>query len=222
MKAKRLSHDELEQYPIGHEEAWPVGEHRVSTFDLAVGADRLIGHLPARPSLLYVDPPWGAGLATGFRTKAGVGGKADFPALMRTLGRVVVTANAAVSVVEQGDRWVAQMLAAFREAGVGAPFHTVPGTYAKTRPMTYVIIATDAYVAEMVGGALRGVNDDVSPGVVMDALGLRPGEVVFDPMCGRGRTAGHAVQRGLRFVGNELAPYRAASTIAVLNGAPTP
>jgi len=220
MTKNALSKEALKRYPIGKAETQSVGPHTLSTFDFENGEDysrlaKLI--LPASFDLVYVDPPWGPGLASGYRTKAEMENrKADYATLRRRLVTVILSTGAPF-VLEMGDNWVGDWMQAFQHiADLPIALFETKGTYYKKHPMTY-IVGKAGNNARAILDALRGANDDASPGLVMDALKLQPGSVVFDPMCGRGCTARHAVKRGLTFVGNELAPYRAAATLEILS-----
>jgi hypothetical protein len=223
MTKNALNRDALARYPVDYGTATRVGPHTLTTYDFE-NTDHyaaLLSLAQAEPiSLVYVDPPYGPGLASGYRTKAEMQErKADYAKLRRRLVALTLDTGAPF-VIEMGNKWVEDWIADIVRLANNPrmPVTTASGTYYGKHPMTY-IVGNAGNTTFDIARALTGVNDDASPGNVMDTLRLHSAALVFDPMCGRGCTARHATQRGLRFLGNELAPYRAAATLELLHNA---
>ncbi len=216
MSSKRLSRVALAEYPLDYDGVYRASPHQLSTFDLSKDSERFMAVAPTKPGLIYVDPPWGAALASGFRTKAGVvGQKADWPALVRELARILVWAGSP-AVVEMGMRWVDQVVALFQEFSAMADISTVLGVGAGKSRMCYIIVAAQPEHHAALSKVLRDRSGIHTPGLAMDAVFSGRQGVVMDPMCGRGLTAEYALAKGHVFIGNELAPYRAAATYKLL------
>ncbi len=216
----RLSRAALERFPVTPGSEHWIGPHLVTCYDLETHHDQVVRAAnslpPAPPALLYTDPPWGQANASSFRRKADLEGAANYVAFRRALCRIIAELGAP-AVVEMGLRWVNDWR--YELQNLGCPVvHVVQGTYYRTKPMAYIIVAPRP-LAHRLGAALTGVDDDRSPGYAIDTVAPPPGSVIFDPCCGRGLTARYTVSRGHHFLGNELAPYRAAATLAFLDEA---
>lgn len=59
-------------FPVEPGQEWRQGRHTWICADIMADDARVRGHLD-EVTLVYTDPPWGQGLANGFRTKAGLG-----------------------------------------------------------------------------------------------------------------------------------------------------
>lgn len=206
------------RFPVKYGEIWTAGPITVACFDLALlDVSRLIrvfGH----PDLVYCDPPWNAGNARTFRTKAGVDGErgsaVDFDNLISRVWAVVAQSRSG-GVVEMGN----QKVLAAQELAVhaGIPTEVASGTYYRTKPMKYLVALgerTGAVVA-----ALAGLDDEKAPPVVLGHVLKAKGSTVVDPCTGRGLSAVSAADAGHKFWGVELNPYRVSVTMRKLEDA---
>lgn len=81
-----------EDYPIGVNEGWAVGEHLFICADIHTGSGQAtLAHFMDTADYAYVDPPWTQGVFQGFYTKAGPGATLFDPCAGRGL-----TAKAAI------------------------------------------------------------------------------------------------------------------------------
>lgn len=210
-------------YPVAFGDVWRVGVHTVICGDIEAEAwlPALRRHaLPAgAPALTYTDPPWGAALATGFRTKAGMPRRVVYDDFLRLLAdRVAVVGSGGAAFVEQGRDWQAQTADAFTERGFVA-VRALPAaiTYYRRSPATLTAFMPagapgDArLLAQDALDACEGRDDADTPGVVLSRY---PAGVVFDPCLGQGLTLIAAAATGHACVGVELNPRRMAVALA--------
>ena len=201
-------------FDVRQGQTWKADSHQMTCADiLAVDDDDIadLTGLSDRP-MLYCDPPWNAGNARSFRTKAGVDGKqgqaVDFMAIYR---RVIVLMNrcALGGVIEAGIRQAPGIAEEIRTIS-GRLASLVPGTYYRRAPMMYLVATVRA---EEVAAVLSGMDDEDAPRAVIRLL--RP-TVVVDPCFGRGLTAVSCAAEGVTFRGMELNPYRVSVTLRKL------
>ena len=199
------------EYPVKPGETWTVGsEATLICGDLM--EDWILSRLVTeQPDLIYCDPPWGAALASGFRTKAGVGGKANYPKLLVRVF-ILVRRLGVPSYFENGVKWTELMRNIAQQQSV-IPHTTWDITYYKKHAAT--LTAFDFHPATELPD-YTGMDDDFTPGLAIDTHTKR-GDLVLDPMTGRGLTAVSAIERSRRFVGSELSPYRASVTLRKLS-----
>lgn len=165
----------------------------------------------------YTDPPWGAGNARSFRTKAGLDGDkgrpVDFAALIQ---RVIFCLTWAVP---NGPVWVEMGRATAddveRRLKQSWPITEVwPITYYNKNPCSLIRAAVSG--PGMGAGGPGGMDDAVTPAFAI-ARDSAPGDRVYDPCTGRGLTAVSAAQHGRVFRGSELNPRRLSVTLAKLH-----
>lgn len=208
--------DEGRAFPVKVNEVWAVGKHLFSCTDLMAsrGFDEVLsGHLP-HPTLLYCDPPWGQSLVNSFRTKAG-------------LGRATYRWEELYARIAQlgHDRglpvWVEGSKIGSRDGA------KIPGVLAKNLGgQGFAGYAEVTYYRKNVSGLyysgtsapsprlfsrLTGMDDDDTPGTVMEAYGQSG--VVMDPCAGRGVTSREAERVGWASVNNELNPLRVSAAL---------
>ncbi len=203
-------------------DVWQVGPHRVACLDLedepraAAWMHWVEREAPPR-GVCFVDPPWGANLARGYRTKAGLDGAkgrpVDYPALLR---RIIAAMGWAAPTrpawVEIGGAQAGLALELLAE--VGWPVRdSWPAVYANNKPCTIIRAATHGAPLGIAGPA--GQRDDFLPAFAI-ARDSAPGECVYDPCTGRGLTAVSAAGAGRVFYGSELNPRRVSVTLAKL------
>jgi hypothetical protein len=215
------------RFPVAVGDVWQAEDATGAAHAILACGDLQLGSWQAahraagepRISLLYADPPWGAGNAKTFRTKAGLNdGPVDFPALVQAIA--VIADLAAEWVIEMGGRQAAQTSAILEDV-TGRSIHAyrggwgrkaVPGAVqrgeAEYSKMQYLTTSTRAE-------CLDGVCDDYTPPLAIEAL-TQPGQWVTDCCTGRGLTPRSALKLGRRFVGSELNPRRMAITLQKL------
>ena len=200
--------DAGDRIPVRTGDVWAVGEHIFMCGDAETNALGDFGRLlPNAPELVYVDPPWGPGNATGFRRKAAYEGKANYFQLLRSLAEFCQSCTGSV-FVEMGLRWQSHLTAAMAQAG-GSRRNVWETTYYRRSPATlhrYTFTQDPGW-----GLDLSGMDDEVLPAYVLGAL---TGEMlVVDPMMGQGLVAVEAIRAGHLFYGFELHPRRTAVAI---------
>jgi hypothetical protein len=167
------------------------------------------------PTLVYVDPPYNAGLARGYRTKAGVdngpGRSVDmsdlwqaalWPAVERGLTAYVETSSTQQTALEAAINWMAGEVTG--RWGI---------TYYRKHPSA--LIAADFNpIPSYDHPDLHGMDDEHTP---LAVLTFHPAGVVLDPCAGRGLTARSAHTAGWSSVSHELSPFRMAEAIHSLH-----
>jgi hypothetical protein len=166
----------------------------------------------ARDVLVYCDPPWSAGNAASFRTKAGMRRKVDFGYFLHRLVQLFAAQHGPV-FCEMGRENLGLLHELLSEHG-GDHLHWWPITYYGKQPavLTYADfghLGNPRYDPS-------GMDDDDLPLWVAQRW---PQRVVLDPCCGRGTTALGAHRAHKRFVGCELHPRRMAVTLDKLREA---
>ena len=198
--------DAWEEFPIRPGEVWVSGGSAVTVGDMTSRevVDGLLGNMTAGPDLTYTDPPWGQGKLSAFYTKANLSGPPSWAAFCERLVALCKAVTPRWAFVETGIRWEAEVLAEAERQGatVLASWGT---TYYRKHPGR--LLAWTYTGAVLPDVDLTGVDDDLTPGAVMNAVDCN---VVFDPCCGRGLTAETAWKQDREFVGIELNPRRAA------------
>lgn len=232
----RYKDDHWEDYRVRPGEVWRVGDAVIGCYDFDQGDDwRALIDAYGYADAVYVDPPRGPGLATGFRTKAAAGGRVNWPAFVDRLAHVATTVTYGPVWCQMGHRWEQEVIDAFARHGrthvrtytVGSSF-TRPGVAPpKDNPRTCALIhftGTGAERTLMIAGnvivGLDGLDDAYTPAKVIENV-VRPGGIVADLCTGLGRTPHAALTLGRRYYGMELHPRRVSAalhTLAVLTG----
>jgi hypothetical protein len=179
------------------------------SFRLAIGAltpgraDMVLAG--EKPHVIYSDPPWGPGNLMYWRTQNGERKRPSWPDFLGTLCDVLRTAMSAQThvFVEMGTRWVDELAAAMAKRGL--PERT-RWTVAYGKPQRPNVLW---YAGPGVSCEPSGMSGEAMTTHALTAV-ARPGELVFDPCCGKGMTARCALRLGMRFAGVELNPKRAA------------
>lgn len=207
-----------DSFPIAPGEVWAVDRHLFVCAD----AERqeqpwtLAGVRTETIAFVYADPPYSAGIARSYRTKAGVdGGKGapvDYPNLIQQFV-AAARLNETVAYVESGVKTVDQVADACQAVGAEITGRWNISFYGKEPAR---LIAAD-FRPQPVNDHpdFEGVDDDDTPALaVAHWARRRPNGLVLDPCAGRGLTARTAQQSGYRSVNVELSPYRLAEAIA--------
>tara|TARA_R110000787_G_scaffold114837_1_gene224664 strand:- start:1739 stop:2449 length:711 start_codon:yes stop_codon:yes gene_type:complete len=213
-----------ENYPVKFGDVWTVGNSAVLICgDIEQGhGDMLPDYLVWGPvSLLYCDPPWGAALARGFRTKSGVDGDSgkivDFDIFLRRFALIAKLYYEVPTLVEMGLSWEDDMDAAFIHADAQVVSKRWRTTYYGSRP-------SSLHLYQWAGAPLlsdvpnfEGMDDGKTPALAVSSL-CREGSMVVDLFTGRGLTAKEALGIGRGFGGLELSPYRASAALTTMAG----
>lgn len=215
--------DAGDRWPVRPGEVWKVGPHLFGCGDLELGAGPLLvsaasGYcaMPA-PRIAYTDPPWTAGLARGFRSKAGLpGAPVDMGALLDRIFEASREATGEVFIEGSALAALDELVTHRGNAAGFALVNSVAITYyhrAKNRGLLHIFTRVGKDPGEW--GRYREVvslDDDETPGLAM-RLATDRGDVVADFCLGRGLTARWAHELGRRCVGLELAPRRLACVL---------
>jgi hypothetical protein len=213
--------DAGDRWPVQPGEVWAVGAHRVACGDVEEGAiEQLLAAWAEPVDLAYVDPPWNAGNARAFRTKAGLGRPVDYLRLVELIGLGIDHSGARYACVESGRGGEAEIRAALVRAGL-RHVQSWDIVYYRTRPARLHLLAGRGTPDPERLPAFHGVDDENTPALAVSTLARR-GQTVFDPCCGRGTTAIAAHLAGCRFLGLELHPRRLAVAIDKLVGLGVP
>ena len=202
--------DSGDRYKVNVGEVWGVGPHRIECLDLeSIGFFRFQGDLRSDPpDVVYTDPPWNKGLASSYRTKAGLSDKANFPELWQRIVRLASIGRGSV-FVEYGPSDVDSQELAFSSVGA-APFDTWKITYGKKNP-GFLSRYSWGNGDDWVGADLSGMDDEDTPSAVLGSY--PPGQRVLDMCTGQGLTPLAADKHGHVFVGTELHPRRIANAL---------
>lgn len=205
-----------ERYPVEPGQIWRVGHHWFVCSDLMEPGQTFrkaltSGVLP-EPTLVYSDPPWGQGLANGFRTKAGLG-RADY--LWTDLYRECA------DFAEQFDvpLWVESSVASSAIGKAVPEVISVLEHGTKTHRGYWGI----SYFGGNPSGLYYAYRSP-APAVELEGLAgfkvvakvlsaYRPG-VVLDPCSGLGGVPLEAQKAGWASVSNELAPHRVSKALS--------
>jgi hypothetical protein len=195
---------------------WQVGPHIVACGDIEQGhALELVTQ--ERPMLCVSDPPWGAGPATSYRTKAAMPRKVDFEHFLHDFFTAVTKVVGPICI-EIGSAQVGQVVRVAVEHGL---FHadTQPMYYYRTKPCSCLFF-THTCVAELVD-PMPCADEMIVYRWLIDQFSSI-GETVFDPCVGKGMIAEAAHALGRHVLGLELHPRRLAVTLDRLTRAGIP
>ena len=210
--------DAGDRFPIKPGEVWASGVHILACADLELGAvDEFLDRFcPCCPDCTYTDPPWNAGNASSFRTKAGVPAKVDFGAFLDRVIAVIARTKG-LFWIETGFKDESKLTGALTR-GFDEPIKVrrFEVTYYRKHPSLLYACARESsgLVLDELPN-VNGLDDDFTPNLAIQAS-TGPGDVVFDPCTGRGLTCRTAHELGRRFVGTELHPRRLACVLAWL------
>lgn len=163
-----------------------------------------------RARVVYSDPPWGEGNLKYWRTHNDqCGHPVSWARFLDTLGRVLSESlqPGGHLFLEMGVRWVDELARAMDAAGFPerSRWNVLYGPASKPLPNVLWYSGPGAACDP------TGMRGEPMTRHVFDSI-AEQGALVFDPCCGKGMTARCAVRAGMRFVGCELNPKRAAVT----------
>lgn len=203
--------DAGDRWPVQPGDVWEAGPALLACGDLQKGAGREFFR-DRHIDLLYADPPWDAGNAKSFRTKAGLTGAevVDFPDLLLKVLEVAKLADGDV-YLEMGKK-NAEELAFMVKAHGGVQVARWPITYYRKNPMVLFQFGFSSRPPRGLVGTADGMDDANTPTWAIERS-TAPNDVVADCCTGRGLTCRSAVLLGRRFLGTELNPRRLAVAI---------
>lgn len=196
----------IRTFPVKAGEVWGCADAIFVCGDLE-GESRLGEVLQEYPcDMMYVDPPWGAGVASTYRTKAGV--QRRQVNANNLYERIVEPARSRrqLAYVETGIRqrkWLVSLL-----KDLGARVTVWDTTYYGNKPS--VLAAADWRPEPTALPDFTGLDDEHTPVVAIKAH--QPSRVL-DPCGGRGLTARAAWEVGASSLLHELSPYRMAEAL---------
>lgn len=197
---------------------WEVGPHKLACADLQNRdqMDDALVFFEGVPEMVYTDPPWDAGNARGFRTKAHRStpsietNKVEFGDLIDAVIDIASLATGPV-FMEMGLKEV-ERVKQHIEVNGGTSWEVIPITYYKTKPcvLIHASFSPSYYGSESIAEA-HGLDDEETPSWVIERFAtVGP---VLDVCMGRGLIAEAADQHGKVAWGIELNPRRLAVTI---------
>ena len=209
--------DPLMSIPVKRQTAYKVGEHVLACADMELPATHEFLRAHAA-EVVYSDPPWGANLATGFRTIAAkhtgdesFKHKVDYPKLLADSASLFASIPGTVFLESgNGDEQL------FKDVMAEAGSHLIRRwgvTFYRRDPsvlMQFSMNGNDDFALDV-----TGMDDSYLPEVVLSQY--QPGMTVLDPFCGFGLTGAAAHIHGHRFVGCELNPRRLAEALQKLS-----
>lgn len=201
-------------WPVQPGDLWEVGEHFVLCGDPEAGSSEMAASMVGNaPTIACTDPPWGAGIHAGFRTKSGLGPYVDYDQLLYQVLRSC--AYASIVLIETGKRIAEDMVRRASEVGLDR-CQDWEITYGPKSPCVLLgFISNDTHPA---WPEFQGMSDKAAWSAAFTEL-ASPGDFVLDPFCGVGRTAVAAANAGCLFMGSELQPARTSACLAALSGA---
>lgn len=202
--------DAGDRWSVAAGDVWRLGDHVVACGDIELGDGAALLGTYGPADVAYVDPPWNAALATGFRTKANLRRRVNFTSFLRKL-------CATLSQVKRDVFIETAHSELFRLEGELLRFK---GKVLGKWPITYYHDSTKVgaliHAAFGEGSALEdspaGMDDDDTPAWCLQRT-TAVNDTVVDLCLGRGLTlrAAHALNR--RALGLELHPRRLAVAI---------
>lgn len=205
--------DAGDRWPVAPGEVWRAGPHLMACGDIEQPESIVwINGSPA-PAMVYVDPPWGAGNARSFRTKAGVGRPVDFDTFLGHLFDAVSRTTGPI-FMEMGNAHTSRLVLAAQQRGLSILDHWAITYYGKHPCSLFAFVKRDSLLTPRAG--FTGLDDEETPAAAISLYSQR-GDLVLDPCTGRGLTALSADAHGRRFLGLELHPRRLAVTLDALH-----
>lgn len=210
--------DHWEDYPVQPGETWTAGAAAIGCFDLEEDAWRQMVARYGKANLVYVDPPWGQALASGFRTKAGVPRTVKWADFVDRLAAVLAATTDGPIWCEMGAAWTHSTIDAIAAAG-HRHVHTYTTPYYNGAGENHLIhfAAKDGSGADPIPdpALLTGPTSRIPAHVLTHTT--RPGDLIADPCTGQGLSATSALGLGRRFYGYELHPRRISSALHAIH-----
>lgn len=210
-----------EDYPVKNGQTWKGGEHVIVNTSFLDRWDLLEKQMKIPLKLMYVDPPWGQALVSGYHTKAGKGRKDGIepPTFEETIKKLLsIAAKFKLPMWMEGGMREDEITRQWITEAGGTVLARQDITYYGPKNPCNLIIATWGQTFDPPD--LTGMDDAHTPGAVLKwALGsglLKPGDAVTDPCTGLGITLQAAIDNNLVFYGTELSPWRTSAAVSRL------
>lgn len=205
--------DSWEKYPIKPNEIWGVGDHVIACGDIEAGNAETLLAKYGQPDFAFVDPPWNKGNAKAFLTKANIDRSVDFDVFLDRIISLIKQAKHDV-LIEFGN----QLVGAVKEriAKEGRVIKQWDVVYYGKNPCKMLHCAWGSETIS--AGDCSGMDEMKIPSWFFKHANsdFLLGKTLFDPCMGQGLTAVTAQSFGMRALGLELNPRRAAVTIEKL------
>lgn len=199
-------------YPVQLGDVWECGAATMACIDLETPMrDEFYGGIKAKIDMAFTDPPWNAGNARSFRTKAGDGRPVDFGGLIGKVMSVLVKSEGLVWIEmgKQSRTLVGDML-----TERGAAFQVFDMKYYNRHPC--LLFRARFHGEKELTGFKQGLDETPITVAAIEA-DSKKGGTILDPCMGRGLIPEEALRRGRKFVGSELNARRMSVTLAKLH-----
>lgn len=209
--------ERADRFDLDRGDVWEVGPHLMAVGDLEDGdAAVFLDFAGEKPEAIITDPPWGAGNARSFRTKAMVDGDrgrpVDWTRFQESLLEIFARCSGPV-FVEFGIKPEARLVE-LAEKFHGTFLARWNIVYYHKHPCVFLLFSFGGDFT--VNGNPTGMDESDATRWALEqakAIGCRN---VFDPCMGRGQTAVLANKVGLPTLGMELNPRRMSVTLSRL------
>ena len=198
-----------------------IGKHRVMCSDVMTADinELLEGR---KVTVLYSDPPWGAGNLKYWQTinRRQTGAEIKEVNLDRFLNRIFQIIKdyvREVALVEYGIRWYDEIKEYAKKYGL-FDWGTIGVVYGSERRPMYLHLFTLKRKTPLPKSYIDSIRGTTGYDTVTKALKplITYGTSILDPCCGMGYTARAARELGAIFYGNEMNAYRLQKTIRKL------
>lgn len=201
-----------------------IGKHKVKHGNIMDGiADLMLGD---KADFIYSDPPWGQGNLRYWQTmnnKMTGAEKRDviYDDFLNNFFNIVSTYAKDKVVIEYGCQWnedIKKMAIqhGFRHNGSTVCYYRA-GSVMRPCDLHFLSKTSDITLTDQFKEDCTKLQDLALVEYIFNYLNIPYDGICLDPMCGMGFTAQAAVNRGLRFFGNELNAKRLEKTKARLS-----
>jgi hypothetical protein len=186
------------------------GPHKIKHGSITLGIAELMGQEKA--SLVYSDPPWGAGNVRYWQTinnKMTGANPQDlsYDEYMRSLFSIIQQYASGIVLMEYGQNWAQQLIdqAATYNLQHAATIELLYRSGSKLLPCDLHVFGA-GFKPSIPLGFREAITHTHGYSTLKAAFKYfaKPSEVVLDPCCGMGYTAQAALDHGMTFRGNEL------------------
>lgn len=210
--------EQADRFDLDRGDVWQAGPHLMAVGDLEEGdVPAFLDFAGETPQAIVTDPPWGAGNARSFRTKAMVDGDrgrpVDWTRFQKSLLEIFARCPGPV-FVEFGLREEARLIELAKESG-GTFLQRWDITYYRKHPCVFLLF-TFGDDFKYLAGDPSGMDETDATRWALEQVKAVGCSNVFDPCMGQGQTAVLANEVGLPALGTELNPRRMSVTLSKL------